>query len=106
MTQKQVAVLWLIDEQPGLGQTDLAKRLQMDRATVMAMVDRLQTRGFIAREASKTDKRKQVLKLLAEGRSVLKKTRKAVAEHEAWLKSRFTDKEVVILTEMLKRIYR
>jgi DNA-binding MarR family transcriptional regulator len=106
MTQKQVAVLWLIDEWPGIGQTDLAKRLQMDRATVMAMVDRLQARGFITREPSKKDRRKQILKLLAEGRTVLKKTRKAVNEHESWLKSRFTEKEVTLLTELLGRIYR
>ncbi len=41
LTQKQVSVLWLVCDHPGIAQTDLAKRLQLDRATVMAIVNRL-----------------------------------------------------------------
>ena len=52
LTQKQVSVLWLIDDHPGIAQADIGRRLQMDRATVMAIVNRLQKRGFVARGAS------------------------------------------------------
>jgi hypothetical protein len=42
LTQKQVSVLWLVDDHPGIAQTDLAQRLRMDRATTMAIINRLQ----------------------------------------------------------------
>ena len=35
LTQKQVSVLWLIDDRPGIALTDLAQRMRMDRATTM-----------------------------------------------------------------------
>ncbi len=67
MTQKQVSVLWLVSDHPGIAQADLAKRLQLDRATVMAIVNRLAKRKFVVRGESDTDRRKQTLELLPSG---------------------------------------
>ena len=44
LTQKQVAVLWLIQDQPAIAQADIGRRLKMDRASVMAIPNRA-TRG-------------------------------------------------------------
>src|SRR5882757_3952837 len=46
LTQKQVSVLWLVDDHPEIAQADIGRRLQIDRATVMAIVNRLQKRGY------------------------------------------------------------
>jgi DNA-binding MarR family transcriptional regulator len=105
LTQKQVSVLWLVDDHPGIAQTDLAQRMRMDRATTMAIVNRLQDRGYLVRGASQTDRRKQTLNLTDRGREALVKAKEAICEHERWLKSRFTDKEVETLIEMLTRIH-
>ncbi len=105
LTQKQVSVLWLIDDHPGLAQTDLAQRMRMDRATTMAIVNRLQARGYLIRGKSPHDGRKQTLNLTDQGRVALKHAKIAIQEHETWLKSRFTDKEVSQLIEMLSRIH-
>ncbi|MFM2099168.1 MAG: hypothetical protein RLZZ366_707 [Pseudomonadota bacterium] len=105
LTQKQVSVLWLVDDHPDIAQTDLALRLRMDRATTMAIVNRLQARKFLVRGKSPTDGRKQTLNLLAEGKVALTLAKQAIAEHEAWLKSRFLPKEVEKLIEMLARIH-
>jgi DNA-binding MarR family transcriptional regulator len=105
LTQKQVSVLWLVDDHPDVAQTDLALRLRMDRATTMAIVNRLQARKFLVRGKSPTDGRKQTLNLLAEGKVALTLAKQAIAEHEAWLKSRFLPKEVEKLIEMLARIH-
>ena len=105
LTQKQVSVLWLVDDHPGIAQTDLAQRLHMDRATVMAIVNRLQDRKYLVRGRSPTDGRKQTLDLLPDGVLALAAAKKAIHPHETWLKQRFTDKEVTRLTEMLARIY-
>src|SRR6478752_2302865 len=51
-TQKQVSVLWLIDDHPDIAQTNLAQRMRMDRATTMAIVNRLESRGYLVRGRS------------------------------------------------------
>jgi DNA-binding MarR family transcriptional regulator len=105
LTQKQVSVLWLIDDHPDIAQTDLALRLRMDRATTMAIINRLQARGFLVRGKSTEDGRKQTLNLLPVGERTLAIAKKAILEHEAWLKSRFTQNEAKQLIEMLARIH-
>lgn len=105
LTQKQVSVIWLIADHPGIAQTNLAERMRMDRATTMGIVDRLSDRGFLKREASKTDRRKQALYLTAAGRTRLAAAKKAIRTHERWLKSRFTADEVSTLVELLTRIH-
>ena len=77
----------------------------MDRATTMTIVNRLQEREFLRRERSESDGRKQALHLTDEGCAALGRAKDAIAEHEAWLKSRFSPDEVKKLVEMLARIH-
>jgi DNA-binding MarR family transcriptional regulator len=105
LTQKQVSVLWLVDDHPDIAQTDLAQRMRMDRATTMAIVNRLQSRGYLVRGKSRSDGRKQTLNLTDGGRKALLTAKTAIQQHEQWLKSRFTDREVDKLIEMLSRIH-
>lgn len=105
LTQKQVSVLWLVDDHPDIAQTDLAQRMRMDRATTMAIVNRLQARGYLVRGKSQTDGRKQTLNLTTDGQAALVKAKAAIQDHEAWLKNRFTPQEVDLLVEMLTRIH-
>ena len=105
LTQKQVSVLWLVDDHPDIAQTDLAQRMRMDRATTMAIVNRLESRGYLVRGKSRSDGRKQTLNLTDAGRRALVTAKSAIQQHEQWLKSRFTDREVDKLIEMLSRIH-
>jgi len=105
LTQKQVSVLWLVDDHPGISQIEVGQRLRMDRATTMTIVNRLQDRDFMRRERSETDGRKQALYLTGPGEKALAKAKRAISEHEEWLKSRFTAEEVEKLVEMLARIH-
>lgn len=105
LTQKQVAVLWLVDDHPGIAQTGLANRMRMDRATTMAIVNRLEERGFLERGKSMSDGRKQTLNLTDEGRKALAVSKDAITQHEEWLKSRYTAAEVKKLIELLARLH-
>jgi len=105
LTQKQVSVLWLVDDHPGIAQSELSQRLRMDRATTMAIVNRLQARHLLRRTASAKDGRKQALLLEPTGTALLAEAKKAVLEHERWLKSRFTPREIKQLTALLTRIH-
>ncbi|WP_235911116.1 MarR family winged helix-turn-helix transcriptional regulator [Croceibacterium soli] len=105
LTQKQVSVLWLVDDRPGIAQIDVGQHLQMDRATTMTIVNRLQAREYIRRERSEIDGRKQALYLTDDGRMALDKAKTCISQHEAWLKGRFTPAEIEKLVEMLSRIH-
>lgn len=105
LTQKQVSVLWLIDDHPDIAQADIGRRLHMDRATVMAIVNRLQGRGMVERGASTGDRRRQTLHLTEAGHAALVGARACILAHEAWLKSRFTPRETRRLVDLLRRIH-
>jgi DNA-binding MarR family transcriptional regulator len=105
LTQKQVSVLWLVDDHPDIAQSDLAQRMRMDRATTMAIVNRLEARAFLLRGKSRSDGRKQTLNLTAAGRKALVVAKQAIHQHEQWIKSRFKDREVARLIELLTRIH-
>ena len=105
MTQKQVSVLWLVDDHPGIAQTELARRIRMDRATTMAIINRLQSRGYLVRGKCHSDGRKQTLNLTEVGRKTLKIAKSAIRQNEQWLKSRFTKRETAKLIELLTRIH-
>ncbi|WP_315763049.1 MarR family winged helix-turn-helix transcriptional regulator [Sphingomonas sp. Y38-1Y] len=105
LTQKQVSVLWLVDDHPDIAQTGLAQRMRMDRATTMAIVNRLEARGYLVRGKSATDGRKQTLNLTTDGRAALATAKQAVREHETWLKQRYTPQEVDTLVELLTRLH-
>jgi len=104
LTQKQTGVLWLIGANAGVSQIALATELGMDRASMMAIVDRLEDRGLIVRERSQSDGRRQELYLTPKGRRTLAQCRTAVAKHEAWMAERFTEQELADLAQALKRL--
>jgi len=105
LTQKQVSVLWLVGDAPGIAQIELGGRLHMDRATTMTIVNRLQERTFLRRERSAQDGRKQAVYLTDAGSAALAQAKRCIAEHEAWLKKRFSGEEIEKLVELLARIH-
>jgi DNA-binding MarR family transcriptional regulator len=103
LTQKQAATLWLIHANSGVSQAELAVALGMDRATMMALTDRLEERGFVIRKRSSVDRRRQDLYLTPAGQSVLRKCKTRIAEHEEKFRALFTASEYAALLDALKR---
>jgi DNA-binding MarR family transcriptional regulator len=83
LTQKQFAVLELIAVNGEVSQVDIAQALGTDRATMMAIVDRLDARGLVGRRRSKRDGRRQHLSVSAAGESLLAEARARIERHEA-----------------------
>jgi DNA-binding MarR family transcriptional regulator len=106
LTQKQTGVLWLIDANGGVSQIALANELGMDRASMMAIIDRLEERGLVVRKRSAEDGRRQELYVTAKGRKTLAQAKAAIHEHEKWISSRFSAKDLNALVAGLKRISR
>ena len=103
LTQKQAATLWLIHANPGVSQAEISTALGMDRATMMAVVDRLEERGFVIRRRSTADRRRQELHLTPAGQVTLRKAKAHIVEHESKFGALFTPSELETLLEALKR---
>lgn len=106
LTQKQSAILWLIQTNPGVSQVAVAGALGMDRPTMMALTDRLELRGLITRVRSTVDRRRQELHLTPEGRSLLVKLKKRIARHEQRLRELFTPAELASFVSALDKLQR
>lgn len=105
LTQKQAATLALISDNPGMPQVAIATQLGADRATIMAMIDRLQGRHLVIRKRSKSDRRRQELYLTPEGEKVLAEARKQIAEHEKHFTALFSSAELRALLKALKKLH-
>ena len=103
LTQKQTATLWLINANPGVSQVSVAAALGMDRATMMAITDRLEEQGLVIRKRSSVDRRRQELYLTPAGISRLRKVKARIGEHEARFKSLFKPAELTALLAALQK---
>ena len=103
LTQKQTATLWLIDTNPGVSQVAVAAALGMDRATMMAVTNRLQARGLLVRKQSTSDRRRQELYLTAAGVKALQKAKARIIEHENRFKRLFEPAELAALLSALQK---
>ncbi len=57
LTVTQLRLLGFLNEEPGLGNAELADRLLVTRPSVSALLDRLERGGFVRREVSRSDRR-------------------------------------------------
>jgi len=104
MTPGQFGVLVLIDETPGLNQSELARALGIERSTMVGVIDQLQDRGLVMREKSPNDKRAHSLNLTDAGRDLLNAVKPRVVEHERRIAANLDPADRSALIDMLGRI--
>ena len=85
VTSRQVTLLWLIRNHPGLSLRELAAEERISAPALSGHVDRLEKAGLIARMRDESDRRRVGLTLTGEGAMVLKRVR---ARRTSWLAGR------------------
>jgi len=105
ITQKQFAVLALVDANPGASQVEIAETLGTDRATMMALVDRLDQRGWIERQVAATDRRRQALFLTEAGKAIHARALELVLAHETRLMTGIPAEERSACLSLLRRLH-
>ena len=105
LTQKQAGALWLVGANPGTSQIGVGGALRMDRATTMAIIDKLEGRELVVRQRSTVDRRRHELYLTPMGQKLLVKVKKLVKDHERKFAARFTESELTTLIDLLRRVY-
>ncbi|MDD0809992.1 MarR family transcriptional regulator [Curvibacter sp. RS43] len=71
VTPVQYAALAAVQRQPGIDQRTLARTIGFDTSTIGSVIDRLEARGWMLRNASASDRRVRLLTLTAEGEALL-----------------------------------
>lgn len=97
-------VLVLIGSNPGLTQSRLAEATQLDRSTMVAVIDQLEERTLVERRASPNDRRSNALWLTAAGRKLLAAMKRRVKAHEKHITAALGDDDAARLIDMLERI--
>lgn len=82
ITGRQCAVLIAIDDQEPQSQQEVARRLSLDRTTMVALIDELEAKGLVGRSPAPDDRRKNVVALTAHGRETLTAAVSATTEAE------------------------
>jgi len=83
-----LAVLIVIGRNPGLTQSEVSAVLGIKRTNFVAVVNELESRGWVVRCVSPADRRVNALELSPEGRQILKRALALQAKHEERLASR------------------
>ncbi len=97
--------LVLIEANPGLKQTELARGMNLDRSTVVSVIDKLQARGLAVRRKASDDRRSNALALTKRGAALLAQLKPLVRAHERRLVENLDAEERAGLVRCLQRIF-
>lgn len=100
----QFAVLLLIEANPGIKQIELAAVLDVDRSTIVRLVDKCEESKLVKRGSSKFDRRIAPPLLTARGRAFLGRLEPIVAREES-AAAGLSPAERATLVRLLKRIH-
>jgi DNA-binding MarR family transcriptional regulator len=102
----EYTLLTLIGDNPGAASSSLAQALAVTAPNITMAIDRLSERGLVRRRQSSTDRRKQELRLSAEGtRLVASATERLLAGERAALVA-LSGAEQAMLLELLQKVAR
>ena len=103
LTPRALSVLTLIVESPRLTQSEVARRLGIERSGLVSIMDDLEGRGLAQRLAVPGDRRSQALIATPEGRALHRATMARVHDHEQALLSALTGQEQDQLLALLRK---
>ncbi len=99
------SLLVLVQSNPGIVQIELGTHLGVDKASMVALLDRLERAGLIARRRCKLDRRRQGIFLTEVGEQSLNELLVDVRVLEKQMASRYTKAELEQFTGFLQRMY-
>ena len=98
-------VLVIIEANPDLKQSELARATQLDRSTVVTVIDNLERRGLVERRVALHDRRSNAIRLTDAGATLLRRLKRQVAQHEKRLLDNFSPAERETFLALLKKVF-
>ena len=99
----RVGLLIFIDANPGVTQSRLAEAAELDRSTMVGVLDQLEARGLIERRRG-ADRRTNGLWLTRAGRTLLARALRGIVRHEQRIATRLSAAERRQLLALLGKI--
>jgi DNA-binding MarR family transcriptional regulator len=100
----ELAILLLIDAREPESQQQVARRLGIDRTTMVELIDALEDKGLLARRPDARDRRRNVIELTDAGQKTLRRATRASDQAEQRLLAELNDVEAAQLRALLRRI--
>jgi DNA-binding MarR family transcriptional regulator len=85
-------------------QRELAEFLRLDPSQVVALVDGLQMRGLVLREADPSDRRANVVVITDEGREVFARAQTSAQAAEQQLHGRLSEENRALVMDLLREL--
>ncbi len=104
LAPRAFSALSLAVERPNITQSELARMLGIERSGLVAIVDELESRGFLSRTAVPGDRRVQALVPTEAGCAAYAQAVAAVRDHEERLLDDLTADDKDTLLRLLKKI--
>ncbi|MGB4415411.1 MAG: MarR family transcriptional regulator [Paludibacter sp.] len=104
LTQQQFHYLQVISRLHNPTITELSKELKLTKPTVTVLVDKLESKGYVRREPSDSDKRVAHLHIDEKGKIIEQLRMVAYKRMEERISSELNETEIVILTKILKKL--
>ncbi len=104
VTPLLAGALYLIAENPGANQSDLAALLVADPSTMVRLIDQLVKRGWVVRETAEHDRRNTVPRLTQAGGEMIERMSPAVTASEERVTAMLTNDERTTLLALLRRV--
>ncbi len=101
---RQLAVLGVLADGGALSQHQAARRLAIDRTTMVALLDDLEAKGLVERYPHPEDRRRNVVELTAQGRRVLDEGMRASRDAERRFLAPLSDSEAKRFREALRTL--
>lgn len=98
------ALFLTIDRRSGSRLTDLAEQVRLTKQGMMALVDDLESRGYVRRVPDPSDSRAKLVRLTARGRRATAECRRAIASVEQRTKRLLGDRRFELLREVLEEL--
>jgi len=99
------SLMCLVRANPGIAQIELGTHLGVDKASIVALLDRLERAGLIQRRRSARDRRRQGISLTESGTRELDSLMGQVRQLERHMASRFNRQELDQFLGFLHRMY-
>jgi DNA-binding MarR family transcriptional regulator len=100
----EFGTLVLCEQNPGLAQFQIAAALDIDKASVVAVVDRLEELGWVVRRRSNQDRRRYGLFLTPSGAQQTEVLRQQAEQAESFAQDLFSGAELQQLLTLLGRL--
>lgn len=95
----------LVATNHGASQVDLSRALQVDKATLVALIDTAEHNGWLRRQRSTIDRRRHEVIVTPKGEKVAADLNSETRKNERQYQKLFTEQELANLIEYLQRIY-